>query len=945
MSLTSSATSPFEQVCVALDLETTGLDSSRDAIIEIGAVKFQGDQIIDTFQSFVNPGRTIPEFIQRLTGISPHQVERAPIFGSLADRLSEFIAHHPVVGHNVTFDLGFLASHGLQINNPAYDTWDLASILLPNTMQYSLGNLTGYFKVDHANPHRALDDASATRGIFLELLRRAAVLDPGLLGYITGLAHRSNWAIAPLLQGLEPAAAATGPSTFSLTGLDLENLATRLGRPEKRKAESSLNSLDESKIAGFLGPSGPFAQAFSGFEHRPEQEEMLAAVTRAIFHGRHLVVEGGTGVGKSMAYLLPALLFAVAKGGRVVVSTNTINLQEQLLRKDIPALVNVLESSGLVPEGVIQAALLKGRSNYLCLRRWNFLARSENPSVEDARLLSKTAVWLQDTVSGDRGEINLSGRDAFTWSRVCAGEGGWCPGMRDGGPCFLRSAREKAEQAHIIVVNHALLLSDVARGGGLIPDYQYLIIDEAHNLENGATAQFGFQVLANRLEDTVETQGRLIVQLRMAIMAEGLATAVRREAERVATEVESSSPRLRELWGRLWAAGDRFLESHPRQQSEGNSQMLLTQEVRSQEVWSDLALAWENLDVGLQQAGLSLSRLQRFLDTTDLPGATDQPALSLEAVTIQENLDQLREQLGAILGEADEDNILWIARDQNKGEIGFHAAPLDVSTTLEEQLFAKKESVVLTSATLSTDGTFDYFRKRSGVPEDSEELLVGSPFDYQKAALLLIPEDMPAPSAEGYSQALSRVLTDLARSLDGHTMALFTSYSSLRAVAQRVRAPLMGHGVQVLAQSIDGSPQQLMAQFSENPQSLLLGTSSFWEGVDLPGGVLKALVLTRLPFQVPSDPIVKSRSEQYQDPFNEYSIPLAVLRFRQGIGRLIRSKGDKGVIVVLDRRITGRSYGQSFLRSIPPCTLEPSNLATVGAQAARWIGINRASGH
>ncbi len=209
--------------------------------------------------------------------------------------------------------------------------------------------------------------------------------------------------------------------------------------------------------------------------------------------------------------------------------------------------------------------------------------------------------------------------------------------------------------------------------------------------------------------------------------------------------------------------------------------------------------------------------------------------------------------------------------------------------------------------------------------------------------MLLIPEDMPPPAAEGYTGALSQVLVNLAKSLGGHTMALFTSYSALRTVAQRVRTPLLGHSIQVLAQSIDGAPQQLMVRFAENPQSLLLGTSSFWEGVDLPGGVLKALVLTRLPFQVPTDPIVKARSEQYEDPFKEYSIPQAVLRFRQGIGRLIRSKGDKGAIVVLDRRITARSYGRSFLQSIPPCTLQPSSLATVGTLSARWIGSDHAA--
>ena len=257
--------------------------------------------------------------------------------------------------------------------------------------------------------------------------------------------------------------------------------------------------------------------------------------------------------------------------------------------------------------------------------------------------------------------------------------------------------------------------------------------------------------------------------------------------------------------------------------------------------------------------------------------------------------------------------------------ISLNSAPLDVSGTLSENLFKHKDSVILTSATLSTEGNFEYFKGRVGVGSDPDELLVGSPFDYQKAALLLIPEDMPPPNSDQYIDAMVRVLTDLGTTMKGHTMALFTSYASLRAVAQRLRSPLMGQDIQVLAQSIDGSAQQLMNRFTEEPNSVLLGTSSFWEGVDLPSGLLKALVLTRLPFAVPTDPVVMARSNQ------------AVLRFRQGFGRLIRKKDDQGTIVIMDNRITGKSYGNSFLKSIPPCTLKPSSLTTIGQLASQWL--------
>ncbi|MEC9271584.1 MAG: helicase C-terminal domain-containing protein [Chloroflexota bacterium] len=930
--------SPFEQVNVALDLETTGLDSNRHQILEVGAVRFRGDEVVETYQTLVNPGVAIPEFIQRLTHISPQQVKRAPFFSSVASEIEDFLGADPIIGHNIQFDIGFLANNGVRLNNPSYDTWDLATVFMPRSRQYSLKYLTSHFKVEHNDAHRALADAMATKNVYVKLLRLAAEQDSGLLAYLSNLAARSHWSISGILAGLEGVGDAQ-TSSVGLTGLDLEQMSIRLGSPEKRRADPALSDLSEDKVAGLLTKDGPFAKVFSGFEHRPEQEQMLSSVTKAMYHNQHLVVEGGTGVGKSMSYLLPSALFAISKGQRVVISTNTINLQEQLMNKDIPALTEVLEQSGLVAQGVLKAALLKGRTNYLCLRRWNHLARSDSPTIDDARLLSKTSVWMQNTTSGDRAEINLSGRDSGSWSHVSAGEKGFCPGLRDGTPCFLRAARERAEQAHIVVVNHALLLSDLARGGGLIPEYQHLIIDEAHNLEDEATRQLGFSISQDKLDEVWEPQSRLTTQIRQATAAEGLASPIREEANNFVSTVEAEGAKLRQVWGRLWAEVERFQANQRSGTRDNGQQMLITSQLHGSQSWSDLHLAWENLDVGLQQASQNVGQLHRFLDSTLLPAANDQPALVMETANLMDEVETMREEFVSILGNPIDNDIHWISNDQIRGNpiVSLNSAPLDISGTLAAELFQHKDSVVLTSATLSTEGNFEYFKSRVGVGGDSEELLVGSPFDYQKAALLLIPEDMPPPNSDQYVDAMVRVLTDLGTTMNGHTMALFTSYASLRAVAQRLRAPLMGQDIQVLAQSIDGSAQQLMTRFAEEPNSVLLGTASFWEGVDLPPGLLKALVLTRLPFAVPTDPVVMARSNQYENPFSEFSLPQAVLRFRQGFGRLIRNKADRGTIVIMDNRITGKSYGSSFLKSIPPCTLKPSSLTNTGQLASQWL--------
>ena len=443
------------------------------------------------------------------------------------------------------------------------------------------------------------------------------------------------------------------------------------------------------------------------------------------------MVEGGTGVGKSMSYLLPSALFAISKGQRVVISTNTINLQEQLMNKDIPALTEVLEQSGLVAQGVLKAALLKGRTNYLCLRRWNHLARSDSPTIDDARLLSKTSVWMQNTTSGDRAEINLSGRDAGSWSHVSAGEKGFCPGLRDGTPCFLRAARERAEQAHIVVVNHALLLSDLARGGGLIPEYQHLIIDEAHNLEDEATRQLGFSISQDKLDEVWEPQSRLTTQIRQATAAEGLASSIREEANNYVSTVEAEGAKLRQVWGRLWAEVERFQANQRSGTRDNGQQMLITSQLHGSQSWSDLHLAWENLDVGLQQASQNVGQLHRFLDSTLLPAANDQPALVMETANLMDEVETMREEFVSILGNPIDNDIHWISNDQIRGNpiVSLNSAPLDISGTLATELFQHKDSVVLTSATLSTEGNFEYFKSRVGVGGDADELLVGSPID------------------------------------------------------------------------------------------------------------------------------------------------------------------------------------------------------------------------
>ena len=930
---------------VALDLETTGVNPERDAIIEVGAVRFEGRRVLETFQTLVNPYRDLPQAIQRLTGIAQRNLNRAPSFAAVAGELRDFVGSLPVVGHHISFDLSFLARHGLPLDNEVYDTWDLASILLPYFRSYSLSRLAAELGAEHTRPHRALSDAQATHEVFVGMMERANGLDPGISAHIQLLCSRARWPAEHLFR-VPPSQTLRQDSDVGLTGLNMEALGARLNRARRAVRPSKrMRPVNGAELSSYLEPGGLFSRSFPDFEHRPEQVQMMTAVAAAINDGHHIIVEGGTGVGKSVAYLLPAILYSMMHGARVVVSTNTINLQEQLLHKDIPGVVRVLEEEGIIPAGEFEAAPLKGRANYLCLRRWSHLARGEGLSKDDARLLSKTMVWLQDTCTGDRGEINLSGKDVATWGRVSAAEKGQCPGLRGDGVCFLRAARDRAEGAHMIVVNHALLLSDLALGGGLLPEYQHLIIDEAHHLEEGATQQLGFQIAQNRLDDGLDSLDRLLLDVRVLLRG-SLASGIQSQlgGELIADLERQWSRRVKNDWSRLWSTAERFL-SEQRQGDGDHLQLRITRATRAQPRWSELEMTWENLDINLAEGLRQIGRLVNLLETVPSGGPMDLSALSLELSTWQDGMEELRDRLKTLVaGPVDEERIAWMATvDDGRSSGGsgsnlaLHSAPLNVGPEMDARLFSRKSSVIVTSATLSTQNSFDYIRQRIGLAK-SEEQLVGSPFDYRRAALLLIAEDAPMPNAWGYQQAMEKFLEALGKALGGHSLVLFTAHSALRSVAQTLRGPLEAEGIRVLAQGIDGSPARILENFAENPRAVILGTSSFWEGVDVSGGTLKALVLARLPFRVPSEPVFAARSDQYEDPFYQYALPQAVLRFRQGIGRLIRSSRDRGTIVVLDKRIIARPYGKAFLDSIPPCTVKCAPLAAIPGFATDWIG-------
>ena len=923
---------------VALDLETTGLEPSSDTIIEVGAVKFDLEGIVqETFSTLVNPGRPIPYRIQTLTGIAPEEVAEAPTMDAVAPRLQQFIAGHPIVGQNVIgFDLRFLAVAGLSHSAVVYDTHDLAVLLLPLLGEYSLSALARHFDISMPRHHRALADAQTAREVFLALRAHAASLPPPIVAEATRLTAAGRW---PWRSFFAEVLAKPTPASAKIRRAVEPLLPSERRRP-----------VEPSEVLALLQSLRERPDILPQFEERPEQGAMAQAVAQALNEGQQLIVEAGTGIGKSLAYVLPAACYALRNNARVTISTATINLQEQLISKDIPAVQRLLE--GWPPDGrPLAAAQLKGRRNYLCLRR--HLAGRQAPSLsdEEAHFLLRLLLWLPQTESGDRAELRLSPAEEMLWYRFSAQNenclGSSCPFVLDGS-CFLVRARQRAEAAHLVVVNHALLLSDVAVGGHVIPPYDDLIVDEGQHLEEETTRQLGFEArevdLLSYLDRLQRREGRergsgLAASVRQSVrglaMPLGPGSHLTGLATAIGEEVERARPRLREFS----EAARIFLRQHAEESGNYDQRLLLTRAIRVQPDWVTVEVAWENLRLALAAVEDVLARLHTALSDAEGSGLLGYESLLAETAVLLQIGQQLRQGIAAVIELEDPQRIQWLAEGGPAG-IAVASAPLDVAPLLQERLYADKNSIILTSATLASQGSFGYIRQRLGL-EEARELLLGSPFDYQRAALILLPKDMPEPGARDYQEVTHHALCELCRASQGRALVLFTSHASLQAAHTAIRGPLGQGGITVLGQGVDGAPQQLLDALRRNPRSVILGTASFWEGVDVVGEALSLLVMARLPFSVPSEPVFAARSELFEEPFTQYALPQAVLRFKQGFGRLIRTKTDQGVMAVLDRRIKSKRYGQAFLDSLPPCRIEETPLAELTARAAAWLESER----
>ncbi len=768
-----------------------------------------------------------------------------------------------------------------------------------------------------------LEAARTERHLFEALVAELGDVPKSTLNAMASLARKVRWDLAPLLadaRRLGPARSKSRPATVA--------------RPEPLRPVPKPVRVDVAALEAMLAPGGPLAAEMAGFEDRPGQRDMLRRVAEALNLGDQLLVEAGTGTGKSLAYLLPAAAWAVANARSVVVSTHTTTLQEQLFRKDIPQVADLLADELVV-------SVLKGRANYLCRTRLAGVLNRDDLDLDLVRGLAKVMVWATRTGTGDRAELNLAGPELRAW-RLVSADGEACTPDRctyaRQGADWVQRARARAEAAHVVVVNHALLLSDVRVDNRLLPPHRQLIIDEAHHLEAVATDQLAFGASESRLRDALavlDGGGRgLLARIDAAVkrseMPEDGRQQVANACDGLRATVRAAVPATGDLFGQLNA----FLAEH----GGGAAEVRLTPAAREQPSWLGIELAWDELRRQLEALRKGLSRLNQTLLAHETL-IEDTGALTADLATALRELAELAAGLERVISRPGGEDVTWLARS-GTDRVALHLAPLHVGEILARGLWDEQDTVVLTSATLRAGPTFELLKERLGLPEASE-LALDSPFDYEVCSLLCLPTDMPEPNQPGYQTTLSQVLLMLGQIMGGRTLALFTSYQSLNAVYHQIRGPLGQAGITVLGQGLDGERHQLMARFrAPDRPTVLLGTRSFWEGIDVPGEALSCLVITRLPFDVPTDPVFAARSETFESPFFQYAVPLAVLRFRQGFGRLIRSQADRGVVVVLDRRVQTKGYGSQFLATLPPCRVHRGPLGEMGAVVRGFLAAD-----
>ena len=929
---------------VAIDIETTGVDPESDEIIELGAVRVRKGGIRGRFEHLVSPSQPIPPAITRLTGITETECEKEPPLSSILPEFRHFLDEDPVVAHNVSFDLAFLnrgiEAHGFKpIQNEVFDTLTLSRVVLPRLKNHQFSTLLHYFAIPSHTIHRAAGDAEGTAKLFLAMIEYIGHFELDTLQSLLGLTPPTSPLRRFFLSGIQtaPLRRIGGKKDESGFFLDYVNIE---GKGSRRRRKKPIN-LDPESIAERFGPQGELGKILPHYEMRPQQIHMAREISQAFNDAEILMAEAGTGIGKSLAYLVPAVQWALQNGERVILSTKTKNLQEQLFYSDIPLLQRTCEDS-------FKSVLLKGRSNYLCLNKWYRVLAEGDLKEEERTEILPLVTWVKETKSGDISEN--TGFKLFQsgglWNRICA-ESTFCLGQKCKykDRCFYHKVRSAAQTAHLVVTNHALLFSDVLMEHAVLDTYSCLILDEAHTVGRVAAQYFGctfslwrIRSFLNRLYLKERVELGLLVSLRnrMGAVTGAISETVSKRIQKACERIDSIRSGSHHFFTNL--AGDVF---HKARGKGGRYRTKLRYGMENQLLSQDSSA---NLLHVLGKLEDELSRL--YVGLSELPedSFADQAELTQEIHGRMIECQAMISDLSFLLVADDEAYVYWVELplQQDDIDIRLFTAPLEIGELMKHHFYDDLRTIVFTSGTLAVNGRFDYVMNRLGLdPEKTVQFKTDSPFDFDSQALVCVPSFLPSPKDPSFQREMSQRVEEIAVDIRRGTLTLFTSYDMLTSTYESVRETLESEGILVLAQGVNGSRSRMMAHFTEEKSSILMGTESFWEGVDLPGNALEVLILTKLPFAVPTEPMVEAQMEaltrQGLDPFQHFSLPEAVIKFRQGFGRLIRSRADRGIAIICDTRVLTTKYGHFFLNSLPTKPFVFSDQDGLLAEIKQWL--------
>jgi ATP-dependent DNA helicase DinG len=1020
---------------VALDLETTGLNVEQDAILEVAAIKFQGDRVVDTFETFVAPGRSIPYRVQRLTGIKPELLVGAPPFTAIMRKLQAFLADAPIVGHSIPFDAAFLRRWGLARTNPLIDTFELATVLLPSLKSYNLGQVAESLGiVVPKDRHRAMVDTVLAMQVFLALHERLQAVDLTLLKDLANLDAPRSW---PLLHFFRQelrerqerdgvrgnlARGSLGDRFAAQLGMDPRVLSFALAREEERRAAPATPATQPANLLAVTPQDyleheqASHAAGQPGAIPLPRSYQTARSVVReALEQHKPLLLEVATGGSDYTPALLPALEWVAAAAHeaanvprRLVIACPNQQYARRLIETTLPRLQDLLKSQLLV-------AYLAEHSGYLCVHRWFGAAlrrTSGELTPEQARGLAKVGLWAQQTLTGERSELTLLPQEMSAWQRIASGVER-IPSAdsrlgtiyrrctyRQKGYCFVSRAEERVNAASIVVTTHAGLFDDLARPTSLLAAIPQRLILDADLLEEEHARLSSMELDQAQLIGLLNTIGVDLADGRyqglLALAAPSLRdngpgglsstpTVARAELDARMLSWFQTLNHARSAIEKLFHGFTLLMEevaqdglssgagrdrgkakansrsAYGRNQDGHDHPLRLGSQVRNLSAWREVESAWQQVAQRLQavaelaqEAERRILTIERNRHRLDIGSGEDSSVAAELAAAAQQVLE--RKKIGQrAISLTNSEYVYWLrmplppANQQGaaQSQAERSAPPVDTSPVLHTQLvqlsaimqrllFGENTSTILAGSALSSDHSFAFYRGRFGL-DNMHSLTLSVVDEHHEQTLLYLPNDVPEPNAPQYQRHLDDALMQLATTLDGQLVALFTSHAALRSTYAAIKPALEGRGILVMGQGIDGSPRQLWQVFQEQKRVVLLGAGSMWEGIEDIMTSPTCLVITRLPMPVLNDPPMAARAEQYSDQLHNLAVPMAALRIKRALNRLLWNDEKRNAIILFDRRVLSKEYGSLVLNSLPRCSQRQSAVSHMSETILDWL--------